>query len=122
MLGFNSRYHWSHRFSQRVILSLGYRFSRLSTRTTPYWENRQNVSGDAGITGNDQDPMNWGPPSLTFSSGIAGLSDGQSAFDRNQTSALSSSLFWGRDHHNFTVGGDFRRQQFNYLSQQEPAG
>jgi hypothetical protein len=122
VLGFNGGVHWSHRFSQRVILSLGYRFSRLSTRITPYWENRENVSGDAGITGNDQDPMNWGPPSLTFSSGIAGLSDSQSSFDRNQTSALSYSLFWSRDHHNFTVGGDFRRQQFNYLSQQDPRG
>ena len=27
-----------------------------------------NVSGDAGITGNNQEPVNWGPPSLVFSS------------------------------------------------------
>ena len=122
VLGINTGVHWSHRFNQRLFLNLGYRFSRLRTRVTPYWENRENVSGQAGITGNNQDPMNWGPPSLTFSSGLAGLSDAQSSFDRNQTSALSYAMLWNRDKHNITFGGDFRRQEFNYLSQQNPRG
>ena len=33
--------------------------------------------GRAGIDGNNQDPVNWGPPALVFSSGIAGLATGQ---------------------------------------------
>ena len=103
-------------------MNLGYQFSRLRTRNTPYLENRENVSGQAGIIGNNQDPMNWGPPTLSFSSGIAGLSDGQSAFDRNETNALSGSMLWNRDQHNITFGGDFRRQEFNYLAQQNPRG
>jgi trimeric autotransporter adhesin len=121
-LGLNTGVHWSHRFRQRLFLNLGYRFSRLSTRMTPFWENRENISGNAGITGNDQDPMNWGPPTLTFSSGLAGLTDSQSSHDRNQTSAVSLAALWYRDHHNFSFGGDFRRQEFNYLSQQNPRG
>jgi trimeric autotransporter adhesin len=122
LFGVNTGMHWSHRFSQWLFLNLGYRFSRLSTRGKPYWENRENVSGQAGITGNNQDPMNWGPPTLMFSSGVAGLSDTQSSFDRNQTSALSYSLLWNRNRHNFRFGGDFRHQEFNYLSQQDPRG
>jgi len=122
VLGINTGMHWSHRFNQRVLLNLGYRFSRLRTRVTPFWENRENVSAQVGITGNNQDPMNWGPPSLTLSSGLAGLSDAQSSFDRNQTSAFSGTMLWNRDKHNFTFGGDFRRQEFNYLSQQNPRG
>ncbi len=122
MLGINTSANWSHRFSQRLFLNLGYQFSRLATRVTPYFENRENVSGNAGISGNNQDPRNWGPPSLTFSSGIAGLSDSQSSFNRNQTDGLSYSMLWVRGAHNFTFGGDFRRQQFNYLSQQDPRG
>jgi hypothetical protein len=77
-LGINTSVNWAHRISQRMFQNLGYRFSRLATRTTPYWEDRENVSGDAGITGNNQEPANWGPPSLTFSSGLAGLSDAES--------------------------------------------
>jgi hypothetical protein len=122
VLGINTSINWSHRFGPRLFLNIGNRFSRLATRSRPYWENRENVSGEAGILGNNQDPANWGPPSLTFSSGLAGLSDAQSSFDRNQTDAWSYSMFWSRDRHNITFGGDFRREQFNYLSQQNPRG
>lgn len=121
-LGTNASVNWSHRFAPRLFLNLGYRFSRMATRSTPYWENRENVSGIAGISGNNQDPMNWGPPSLTFASGLAGLSDGQSSSIRNQTDAGSLSMLWSRVRHNIAFGGDFRRQQFNYLSQQDPRG
>jgi hypothetical protein len=38
--------------------------------------------------------MNWGPPSLTFSGGFAGLSDAQSSFDRNRTDAWSYAMLW----------------------------
>ncbi len=122
VLGINTNLNWSHRFGQRLFLNLGYQFSRYAVRNTPYFENRENVSGEAGIAGNNQSPLNWGPPALVFSSGIAGLSDAQSSFNRNQTSALSYSMLWSRGRHNFTYGADFRRQQFNLLSQQDARG
>jgi len=122
LLGINTSVNRSHRINQAWFLNLGYQFSRLATHITPYFENRENVSGEAGISGNDQDPANWGPPSLNFASGIAGLSDAQSSFDRNQTSGLSYSMRWYRGAHNFTFGTDLRRQEFNYLSQQNARG
>jgi trimeric autotransporter adhesin len=122
ILGVNANANWFHRINQRWFMNLGVQYSRLSTRVTPYFENRENVSGLAGILGNNQDPANWGPPSLTFSSGIAGLSDSNSAFDRNQTSGVSDSVSWFHGPHNVTFGADFRRQEFNYLSQQDPRG
>jgi trimeric autotransporter adhesin len=122
ILGINTAANWTHRFNQALFLNLGYQFSRLSARVTPYFENRVNVSGQAGIAGNNQDPLNWGPPSLAFSGGTASLFDSQSSYDRNQTNALSLSTVWNRHAHNITLGGDFRRQEFNYLSQQDPRG
>jgi len=122
LLGINTSANWSHRINQTWFLNLGVQFSRLATHVTPFFENRENVSGEAGISGNDQAPMNWGPPSLTFASGIAGLSDAQSSFDRNQTSGFSDSVRWYRGGHNVTAGSDFRRQEFNYLGQQNPRG
>lgn len=121
-LGLNANMTWSHRFGQRTFMNLGYQFSRLATHVTPYFANRANVSGLAGIEGNNQAPENWGPPALTFSSGITGLSDALPSFNRNQTSGISDSVFSNRGRHNITVGGDFRRQEFNYLSQQDPRG
>jgi len=121
-LGINTNIHWSHRFSQRLFVYTGYQFSRLRTNIVPYFENRRNVSGEAGISGNNQEPANWGPPALTFSSGITALSDEQSSFDRNRTDGFSGSAAVYRGRHNITVGGDLRKQEFNYYSQTEPRG
>jgi hypothetical protein len=121
--GFNASATYRHMFSTRFNGSLTYQFSRASTRVTPFFENREDVAGDAGITGDDQSPLNWGPPALNFlSSGIQQLSDAQQSFTRNQTSALGYNGLWMPRPHNITFGGDFRRQQFNSLSQTDPRG
>ncbi|MGP8242883.1 MAG: carboxypeptidase regulatory-like domain-containing protein [Bryobacteraceae bacterium] len=115
--------NWNHRFSNHVFSNLKFDFSRQTTLLTPYFANRENVSGNAGITGNLQDPLYWGPPSLSFSgSAIMGLSDATAKDTRNQTSALNFNTFWNHRSHNFNFGGDYRAQQFNYLSQSNPRG
>ncbi len=122
MLGINSTVNWAHRLTPRVFLFTGYRFSRLRTEITPNFDNRTNISGAAGINGNDQDPADWGPPTLGFSSGIAPLSDSESAFNRNRSDAVTASIASYRRRHNITLGGEFRRQEFNYFAQQNPRG
>lgn len=122
VLGMNTKANWSHRFNQRFLMNAGYRFSLLRMEIAPFFEDRSNVSSAAGISGNDQDPADWGPPALTFSSGIAPLSDAQSAFNRNETNESSLSISWNHLRHYMTFGEDFRWQEFNYLSQQNPRG
>jgi trimeric autotransporter adhesin len=121
-LGINTNINWTHRINQRLFLFAGYRFSRLRTEIVPYFENRQNISGDAGISGNNQDPTNWGPPALTFSSGLQPLTDQNSSFNRNRTDSFSGSVGIYRGRHNFTFGGDLRKQQYNDYYQQNPRG
>ena len=121
-LGMNATINWQHRFNHSLFLNTGFRFSRVRTLVTPFFANRTDVSGNAGITGNDLTPSNWGPPTLVFASGIASLSDVPSSFDRNRTDAISPQVSYYRGHHNVTVGGDFRREEFNYLSQSNPRG
>jgi trimeric autotransporter adhesin len=120
--GVNASTSWMHRFDQRRYVRLGYQFSRLATRTTPYFADRENVSAETGIAGNNQDPVNWGPPQLSFATGIAGLSDGRAGDNRTQTSGASLSGYWSRRPHNLSFGGGMRRQQVNTLSQQNPRG
>ena len=121
-LGMNANANWQHRFNYGLYSTLGYRFSRLRTLVTPFFANRSNIEGNAGIGGFDTAATDWGPPTLVFSSGIATLTDAQSAFNRNRTEAIAPSAEYYRGHHNITVGVDFRRQEFNYLSQQDPRG
>lgn len=127
-LGMDTQVNWWHRFGsglyaqRNLMVVLTYHFSRLRNQTQSYFQNVENVSGQAGITGNNQQPQNWGPPALVFSSGIAELSDADSADNRNQTSEVSGQLTWVHHGHTLTMGEDFRRQEFNYFQQGNPRG
>jgi hypothetical protein len=120
--GINVQVTEQHRFTPRMFGSLQLQFSRQSNRLIPFFANRDNVSQDAKIGGNLQDPANYGPPGLQFSSGISGLYDGNSSFTRNQTTAISYNGTWIHGRHEVSYGGDFRWQQFNSLAQANPRG
>ena len=98
-----------------------YQYSRLATRENPFFANRTNVSGAAGILGNDQTPTNWGPPNLSFLS-VANLSEPQYARNANQTQTFSNQELWYHGKHALQFGGDIRRLQFNVVSQQDARG
>jgi hypothetical protein len=122
VLGLNTNVNWQHRFNHHIFTTLGFTLSRLRTLAVPFFDGKQNISGLADITGNSTAPSDWGPPALSFASGIAGLSDANSAFNRNRTDAFSASGSWYHDKHNFTFGGDFRRAEFNIQAQSNPRG
>ncbi len=114
---------WYHRFTQRAWMVATYSFSRSRTQVTPYFANRANVEGDAGIAnGANSTPANWGPPGLGFASGIAGLSDATSTYNRPETNSLSYNVEWYHQRHDIKMGGDFRRQESNIRSQANPEG
>jgi hypothetical protein len=121
-LGLDGSANWSHRYLHQVFVNLGYHFTRLRTEVQPQFAGVTDIEGDAGITGVSRATRDWGPPELSFSSGIAGLSDAQSEFNRNRTDAGSVSVQTTQRRHNFTFGGDLRRQEFNELAQANPRG
>jgi hypothetical protein len=123
-LGINGNIHWTHRFSSRLFVFSGYTFSRLRTEVTPNFAHRVNISGpdNANIGGNDQDPANWGPPTLGFASGIYQLSDGNNSFNRTRTDGISEGVGIYHGRHNIAAGGDFRKQEYNDNFQQNPRG
>jgi hypothetical protein len=121
-LGLDANVNWQHRFERQIFATMGYHFTRLRTEVLPHFAYVTNISGEAGITGNDQDPSEWGPPSLAFSSGVAGLTDGNSQFNRNRTDQGLLRISTTRGRHTILAGGDLRRQEYNLLQQQNPRG
>ena len=121
-LGITTNVNWQHRFERQLFTTVGYQLSRLRTDLIPQFAYANNISGNAGITGNDQNPREWGPPSLTFSSGIASLTDGNSEFNRNRTDQILLRASTTRGRHTILAGGDVRWQQYNQLEQQNPRG
>lgn len=122
VLGMNADINWLHRYTPHLFVTTTYQFSRLRTRATPNFANRANISGAAGIDGNNQDAANWGPPALEFTSGFAPLDDGNSEFNRDRTGTIKVSASLYRGQHNFTVGFEYTREDYNELSQQNPRG
>ncbi len=121
-LGWNASTQYSRTINTRTLLNTRFELSRLRNRLTPWFSHRRNISAEAGITGNNQDSVNWGPPSLQFANGITSLSMPQASLLRNQTSSLSADMFLSRGRHNITYGYTHRRQQFNVLGQQDARG
>jgi hypothetical protein len=117
----NANIAWSHNFTTKVINNLRYTYSRATSLTSPFFANRENVAADLGITGTSQAPLNWGPPTLSFTN-YTPLSDGNSALTRNQTSSTGDSVIFIHGLHNMTFGGDFSRRQNNRFADPNPRG
>ncbi len=114
---------WRHQFTPRMSSTLEFRATRQAPHVYSYFSNLTNVSGNAGITGNDQNPLYWGPPTLGFgASGISGLSDTLPTFNRTQTAQVKSDSTWNHGRHTVTFGGDALRQDYNYDSQTNARG
>jgi hypothetical protein len=120
--GLDAAINWTHGFTPFFALRVGYQFTRLSTSVMPYFARRVNVSGNVGVTGNNQEPENWGPPALVFSSGLAGLSDPQYARNQDRTNAWTAESVWHRGAHHVTFGGAIRRFEFDVRSQLDARG
>jgi hypothetical protein len=113
--------NWSRWVSSRLALLARYRLAWSAASVTPFFAGRVNVSGDAGLTGNDQDPANWGPPTLVFP-GIAGLSDAERQHAVNATHGIGGEIQARRGSHNLTIGGDSRWHLVDVQAQPNPRG
>jgi hypothetical protein len=120
--GLDANVNWSLRISQFLNLRTRYQYTRSKNTSLPYFANRTNVSADAGITGNDQDPLNWGPPGLQFASDLAGLNDGRYSEGRTGVHVVASDLQSFRGRHTLTFQGEFRHVSNNVFSQENPRG
>lgn len=109
-------------YGARAFLRAGAQLTWLENEVTPFFAGRRNVSAGAGITGNNQDPVNWGPPTLEFSGGIAALRTPQPVWRRNQTAGLTGDGSMVRGKHTWNGGMSYRRQQFNIVGQEEARG
>jgi hypothetical protein len=120
--GWNTTLGYRRTLTPRSFVNTAFNFSRLTTRVTPYFSQRENFSARAGIGGNNQEAVNWGAPNLFFANGIQALIMAQASLLRNQTSGFLVDYFVNRRNHNVQAGLNLRWQQFNVLAQQDARG
>jgi hypothetical protein len=110
--GLNADLQWSRNISPRLINTAHAAFKRNRNRTTPYFANGANVAADLGISGVSSNPLNYGPPNLTFTN-FGGLSDAPPVLTRNQSQTLGDNTILARGSHSFTFGAQFTRNDRN---------
>ena len=107
--GLSASAGWSHSFAPRFNNSANVTFSRNNNTTTPFFAYSTNVAAELGITGTSQDPINYGPPNLSFTN-FGSLSDASASVSRNQTTNFTDSITYVvKQKHNLTMGYLFRR-------------
>ena len=112
----------SLRPARTMTVRLRYQYSRASNELLPHFANRTNVSGEAGIPGTDQDPRNWGPPSLSFASDLAGLASGRYASTTAQTHTWAADVSRFGGGHSVAAGVEARTIRTDVIGQQDPRG
>jgi hypothetical protein len=112
---------WTHTFRTGFFNNLRATFSRNRNDLLPFFAYGRDWSGELGIQGTSREPVNFGPPNMSFTN-FGGLSDAAATFRRDQTAGVSESILLVRGRHNLSFGGDYRRSQNNGLSQQNARG
>ncbi len=119
--GWNTDLSWTRNFGPKLPNTVHVNFNRNRSQTVPFFANGVDVATQLGIRGSSDDPLNYGPPNLSFTN-YGGLSDASPVLVRNQSVGVSESLIWTRGQHNMSFGGDFRRSQLNTLTDQNGRG
>ncbi len=112
---------WTHNFRTGLIGNFRWSFSRNRGNTVPYFANGPNVAAQLGITGTSNNPLNYGPPNLSFTN-FGGLTDASAALSRNQSSSVNGGLTFVRGRQTISGGIEFRRNQINNRSDQNGRG
>lgn len=120
-LGFSLSLGWTHNLSAHTVNSLRWSFSRNRNETTPFFAYTSNVNAQLGIQGTSSDPINYGPPNLSFTN-YGALNDSSPVLIRNQTSSLGEGIQLTAGKHNVSFGGDFRRIQLNSITDSNARG
>lgn len=98
-----------HTLGKATTNSTTISFSRNRSQTNSYFAFGQNYAALFGITGTSSNPINFGPPNLSFTN-YGGLSDATASLTRNQTAGINEGILMVRGRHTITFGGEFRRQ------------
>ena len=113
--GINTNLAWSHNFGTRSFQNLTVGFNRNTSHTVPFFSLGPNTAALLGIQGTSPDPINNGPPTLSFTN-YGSLTDGSPSTSAVSTFTVSDNVSFHTGKHNFQVGADFRKYLNNIIT------
>jgi hypothetical protein len=120
-MGINADVAWTRNLSPHSVNTLHLNYNRNTNDTLPYFAYGENVAAILGIQGTSPNPINYGPPNLSFTN-YGALTDASPSFVRSQSIGLVEGATWTRGSHNFAFGGELRWNQLNTHTDQNGRG
>ena len=110
--GLSSSVGWVHTLGKATTNSTTITFSRNRIQTVSAFSNGPNYAALFGINGTSTEPINFGPPNLSFTN-YGSLTDATPSLTRNQTAGINDGMLMVRGRHTITFGGEVRRQDLS---------
>jgi trimeric autotransporter adhesin len=111
----NTSLQWTRNISTTAISNLQVRFNRNRSEVTPYFSTVPDVSAQLGLPGISTSPLDYGPPTLTFTN-FASLNDSTATLIRNQSQSGTESVSLLRGTHSVTLGFGYTRADLSTVS------
>jgi len=96
-------------------------FNRSRTATRNLYALSEDITGDLGIAGVSQNPLDWGLPNISLTH-FGSIHDTNPKLLRNQTLTFSEKLIWNHGKHTWRWGGEFQRIQLNTKASNDARG
>ena len=119
--GVNATINYRHTFGTGIFQNFTGSFNRNTVLITPFFANGVNVASALGIQGASSDPINFGPPTVTFTN-FGPLTDGSPSQSAIYNFGFTESISVHRGKHNWTFGGGYARYFRNTLTDSNGRG
>ena len=119
--GVNVNLSYTKNLSRRTLNVVTLSFNRNRNDTLPFFAYTPDVAAELGIRGTSSNPINFGPPNLSFTN-FGGLTDASAVLSRIQATGISDNLSTVTRTHNLSGGFTFRRTQLNVQTDSNARG
>ncbi|MBN1570080.1 MAG: TonB-dependent receptor [Acidobacteria bacterium] len=110
-----------HSFKSRLMADWRISFNQTRIESTNAFSYTRDVQGELGMQGVSRDPINWGPPTVSFSN-YGNISLGAPSLNRNQTISVSAGFMKMGRKHSVRSGADISWNQRNSRSDSNGRG
>ncbi len=112
---------YTHNLGARTLSVLTFSYNRNRSDNLPFFAYKTDVAAQLGIRGASSNPINFGPPNLSFTN-FGGLTDASPILSRPQNFNIGENVSTVKGKHNVSAGFSFRRTQTNTLTDSNARG
>jgi len=119
--GINTNINWRHRLGTRNFNNVTVNFNRNTSTGVPFFADGTNVAAALGILGTSPNPLNYGPPTLSFTN-FSSLSDTTASHTAVENFGINDNLQIHKGKHNWNFGGGVTHYLNNTVTDQNGRG